>query len=176
MCECWPFVGGRAGWRRGRLVGGMKATMGFDEFRDADVGVDGRGFELHMTEHRLNVANVAPIAQESGGEGVAQGVTAASLAGQGAANETRDMVSEQAGFQSLAFCVEKDGVVARPGGELRTHFGEVFFHPAQRAITDGHHAVARAFAEIDSHGLAGDIEVRKIKPAEFAAADAGGVK
>lgn len=128
----------------GKLAGGMKPAMGFNEFCDADVGVDGCGFQLRVAEHRLDVANVAAIAEEPRGKGVAERVTPAGLAGQGAANEPRDMIAEYGRFQAVTVCIEKHRRSTRFRSELRTRFSDVFPDPAQSPFADGNHAVARA--------------------------------
>jgi hypothetical protein len=89
------FRGDVSGGRR--LVGGVAAGVDFAEVLDADLGVDGGGFEFFVAEELLDDADVGPAFEQVGGATVTQEVAAAGSADAGLFESLTDAATEELG-------------------------------------------------------------------------------
>ena len=76
---------------------------------NAQVEVDGGGFELRVPHHHLDVADIAAIVQEGGSEGMAEGVATALLAEVRLPNQYAHPQSKTIGNQPGAVGADKKG-------------------------------------------------------------------
>ena len=76
-----------------RHPGRMTAPVGFDQFPDRDVSVDGRRFQLGVTEHRLDMPDVAAVVQQRRGERMPQRMASPAFFRERTADQAADMVA-----------------------------------------------------------------------------------
>jgi hypothetical protein len=79
------------------------------EFLDADVGVDGGGFELGVSEELLDVADVRAAFEHVRGAGVAEQVRASCAVDVGLLDVAGHLAAEHFGIEAFAVAAEEEG-------------------------------------------------------------------
>ena len=146
------------------------------ELLDADLGVNGGGFELLVAEELLDEPDVGPAFQHVGGAGGADQVATAGAADVGLSDPFADHAAEHVGIEGLAVAGEEQGALAGIERKPRADLVKVAFQPEQGAAADRHDAVLVALALADVQGLALAVEVVDFESGEFAAAQPGAVE
>ena len=121
------FCGGGSGGRR--LVGGVAAGVDFAEVLDADLGVNGGGFEFFVAEELLDDADVGPAFEQMGGATVAQKMATAGAADAGLLEGLADAAAEDVGTEGGAVTGEEEGGFGGVEFEAGADFSQVSFEP-----------------------------------------------
>ena len=154
----------------------MTARVSVLQGFDRDMGVNLSRLQFAVTEHRLDVAQVAAVFQKQRGEGVPEEMTRADFADLRFADDLTDLAAEPAGSDALAERVEEEGAFVELMTETRADFHEIFFDPLDRAFADGHIAIFLSLALLDARQTAIVINVAQLEHAKLRSADAGRVK
>ena len=88
-------------------AGGVAALVGRFQILHAQVQVKGGGFQFHMTQHQLDVADVAAVLQQASGERVPEQVTTPTLAQLCPLDQVVNMRGEATGMHALTATAQK---------------------------------------------------------------------
>ena len=105
---CWVGVllGGQL--VRASAAGRVAALMGRFQILHAQVQVKGPGFQFHMAQHQLDVADVAAVLQQAGGERVPEQMTTPALAQLRPRDQVVNMRGEASGMYALTATAQKE--------------------------------------------------------------------
>ena len=100
----------------------MAASMNLLQLLDADLGVDGGGVELLVTEELLDEGDVGPVFQHVRGAGMAEDVAAALALQARLLEPCRDHPAEDIGIECVAVARQKQGLCAGAQAQARIRF------------------------------------------------------
>lgn len=82
--------------------------------------IDRRGFQLRVAQHRLDVAQIAPVLQQGGGKGVSEHVATADFAEVRLADQFVNMSGQPTGMHAIGKSAGKPQLLCLALGSLRT--------------------------------------------------------
>lgn len=141
-----------------------------------DLGVDRRGFEIRVTKKLLDVTDVRTVFEHEGGAGVTEEVATSLAAQVGRLDVTSDEAGEVIGRDRITITGEEQRPLRSVHLKLGPRLIDVFAHPKEGTLTDGHHTVFLALALADVEQRPVDHEVGQVEVAQFATPDRRRVK
>ena len=159
-----------------RVLGGMAAGVDGLELLDADLGVNGGGFQLLVAQKLLDETDVRPSFEQVDGRCVPHQMTASGAADVGGLEPFGNLTAQHIGVEGLAVTGQKEVRLLGVQQQARAHLVEIAGEPFQRAAADGYHAVLVTLALADVERLALAVQVGDMKAGQLAAADAGGIE